>query len=682
MVRPLDRVLAFLKARPGLLAAAIATCVLARWILKPVLDRCGHPAATLDDAYIHFQYARAIADGHPFHFQPGEPASSGGTSMLWPLALAVFYKIGFRGESIVWAAWILSFLAYGALAVETYHLTEKLAGKWHALGASVMVLAFGGFHWFVASGMEVLPFAWAMARTARLASEWAESPEARTPKARRWLVAMAWITALVRPEGAVFALGVGAVLAGFPIDPEGARTLAKTWKERARAAFALAAPAATPLMLKLVTGDAQSTTARVKLLAGSPYQDAVAGTLANVQLFYGKLLNGEVWSAEFLPKAGAPIALGALVAIAASGWRRKKVVRALFVLAIAIGMLIPCTYVTFLWNRLRYLWPFATGWLVGLACMGDLLGDAIASVRPRLRAASLVLTGTFVGLFASHHEWIVDDVANSASGIDRQQVTLGKWAKENLPADVRIGVNDTGAIAYFSDRRTFDVVGLTTQSEGKYWVAGAGSRLEHYERLQRTTPAALPTHFIVYPEWMACEPVLGKMLHEAVVTDSSILGGQAMRVFVARWDLMGSGEAPWTPMPKVADALDVADLESEAEHGYLLLGAHENEQTAYEGESPAGAPVVDGGRTRRVQERFLAKLAPGRPHTMIARVSAEAGRAKIEVKAAGKPAGAKEIEGSAWREITFEIPADAASERTIVDVTSDAALTTFHYWFD
>ena len=43
---------------------------------------------------------------------------------------------------------------------------------------------------------------------------------------------------------------------------------------------------------------------------------------------------------------------------------------------------------------------------------------------------------------------------------------------------------------------------------------------------------------------------------------------------------------------------------------------------------------------------------------------------------AGKPAGAKEIEGSAWREITFEIPADAASERTIVDVTSDAALTT------
>ncbi len=175
----------------------------------------------------------------------------------------------------------------------------------------------------------------------------------------------------------------------------------------------------------------------------------------------------------------------------------------------------------------------------------------------------------------------IDDVAQSASGIDRQQVALGRWAKESLPADARIGLNDTGAIAYFGERRTFDVVGLTTRSEGRYWVAGTGSRLEHYERLQRTSPSELPTHFIVYPEWFGIDALLGAELEEATVTDSTILGGQTMRAHVADYTLLGSGEAPWTSRrpDERADlgcAVDVADLESEAEHGYELLGARDN----------------------------------------------------------------------------------------------------------
>lgn len=50
-------------------------------------------------------------------------------------------------------------------------------------------------------------------------------------------------------------------------------------------------------------------------------------------------------------------------------------------------------------------------------------------------------------------------------------------------------------------RRTFDVVGLTTRSEPRYWAAGAGSRFEHYEHMPR---AELPTHFIVYPGGWPC----------------------------------------------------------------------------------------------------------------------------------------------------------------------------------
>ena len=108
---------------------------------------------------------------------------------------------------------------------------------------------------------------------------------------------------------------------------------------------------------------------------------------------------------------------------------------------------------------------------------------------------------------------------------------------------------------------------------------------------------------------MSCDAVLGKPLHEAVVTDSTILGGQVMRAYEARYDHLGSGELPWTEHGAIVDTLDVADLESEAEHRYELLGARDGEQIAEEGNAPDGRVVVDGGRTHRVRERFVGEAA-------------------------------------------------------------------------
>ncbi|MGH7268842.1 MAG: hypothetical protein ACREJ3_00290, partial [Polyangiaceae bacterium] len=89
----------------------LAVAWLAQRTIATVLAKTGHAAAGLDDAYIHFQYARAIAEGHPFRFQAGAPITSGATSILWPALLAPFWALGARGESIVWVAWALSFLA-------------------------------------------------------------------------------------------------------------------------------------------------------------------------------------------------------------------------------------------------------------------------------------------------------------------------------------------------------------------------------------------------------------------------------------------------------------------------------------------------------------------------------------------------------------------------------------------
>ena len=657
---------------------ALAALVLARTTIARVYAKVGHPGATLDDAYIHFQYARAFAEGHPFRFQSGEPPTSGATSLLWPVLLAPFWLAGFRGEAILWPAWALSFAALGALAYEARAIVRRLAGETAAIGAAAMVLAFPAFTWFAASGMEVLPFAWLLARSVRRASEWAEASGdgERTKERAIELAALAWITTLMRPEGALASLAIAAVLARFPRE--------HTLRSRAFALVALGPLAAQPLFLLAVTGAAKSTTAAVKLLPGNPYYTGAAlrdVLVANARRLAGTLLNGEVYSVEFLPTGGAYAAFAGLAAIAVQGFRTKLRWRAALVIGLALAIFGPCAYVTFLWNRLRYLWPFATGWLIGLACLARLAGDALAAVHSRARVVVPLACGAVVGMLLMRMDWTIEDVAQSASGIDRQQATLGRWAKEALPDDARIGVNDTGAIAYFGDRRTFDVVGLTTRSEGRYWVAGTGSRLEHYERLRATSPASLPTHFIVYPEWFGIEPLLGPQLEEATVLDASILGGKTMRAHLADYSLLGSGEAPWTPLGAIVDTLDVADLESEAEHAYELLGARDAEQIAGYGAAPDGRFLLDGGRTMRTRERFVAHLHAGERTRTVMRIEASV-PTRVQVLVGGREVALFEVEPAAWTEAFFNVPAgDAKGETPIEIVAQGGALTVFHYWF-
>jgi hypothetical protein len=660
----------------GPLVAAVA--FVAYRTIAAVLAKVGHAGATLDDAYIHFQYAKAIVGGHPLRFQAAAPVTSGATSALWPAVLAPFWALGARDDSLMWPAWALSFAALGGLAWEAAALTRRLAGRTAAVGAGAMTIAFGGFVWCAASGMEVVPFAWAIARASRRAVDWAESePGARSGRRFAELVALAWIAALFRPEGAVSALFVAATLAVFPCRA--------TWRERAYSLAAASAVIALPLLLFLVTGSARSNTAVVKLLPGNPYYAGptlVATVTGYAKTLVGSLLNGEAHAAEFIPRGGASLAMAGLAAVGVLGIQRRLRWRAAAVLLIALTMFAPCFYYTFLWNRLRYLWPFATGWLIGLACLARLAGDLAGAIRPRWRVVTGLACGAFVGLFASKLDWVIDDVAQSASGIDRQQVALGRWANENLSPDARIGVNDTGAIAYFGDRVTFDVVGLTSAGEARYWVAGAGSRLEHYERLRATAPESLPTHFIVYPEWLGMNTVLGEPLEEATVTDSTILGGRTMGAYVADWSKLGSGERPWTPIGAgaVLDALDVADLESESDHGYELLGARDGEETAHEGTSPDGAAVVDGGRTQRIDERFTARLPKGIAARGIVRLDGKSGT-RVEVLANQKTIATFSLgDDEDWVERTFDIP-PGSGDPLRLELRTDAPVTTFHYWF-
>jgi hypothetical protein len=348
--------------------------------------------------------------------------------------------------------------------------------------------------------------------------------------------------------------------------------------------------------------------------------------------------------------------------------RRGARVHAACLCLIGMGMLLPTTYETFLVNRLRYLWPFSGPWLLGLAALGELLALPLARLKPRLALLGLAVPGLAGWGFLQLAPISVGDLAQSAAAITNQQVSLGKWAAEQLPPEAKLGVNDAGAIPFFSGRPSFDIVGLTTQGEARYWIAGAGSRFEHYERMPRQD---LPTHFFVYPEWFGIPSLLGDCLAQRRVDGATILGGPLMVACRADYSSFGTGAQSHTfPTAVQVDELDVADLESEASHGYVVGPASSQDNVV-----EVHGNLTDGGRRQRRVEALRLKLTPG--GSLVMRVSA-AERAEGRVSLAGQPAQQVVLEPGDFREIVVGV-GQLSGERDVL-VQWSQPVTVLHYW--
>ena len=643
-----------------LLVFAFVTLGLALWARTTVLSAGqGSLGAPLDDSYIHFQFARSFARFRPFEYVPGLPPVPGATSLLWPALLVPAIWLGASGSGLVALTWVLGFGALFGQASEVYLASRRFL-SWPLAGAAgLLVLSLSANTWFAASAMEVVPLGYVLLRSARRAAEFLEGQRSRSRQ--RELLLLAFAAVLLRPEGALAAL---CVAGAFALSGKAARRLAL---------LAIAAPLLVPIVNALFTGSAAQTTTLAKWLPTNPYYQGrlLGAVLGNVQLFYGTLLDGRQWSWTFIPEGYRFVALTCLPALWLAAERRGARAYAAGLCLVGLGVLIPTTYETFLVNRLRYLWPFSAPWLLGLAALGELLAAPLLRLHRRSSWLGLSVPALAGWGFAKLAPISVDDLAQSAAAITAQQVSLGRWAAEQLPPQATLGVNDAGAITFYSGRRTFDVVGLTTGGEARYWVAGPGSRFEHYERLPR---AELPTHFLVYPEWFAIPNLLGLCLTERSVYGATILGGPVMVACHANYASLGSGAKPELDIGsrRPIDELDVADLESEALHGYVL-GPASTQDNVVQGR----AGVVDGGRARRYGDAFRLRLeARG---LVVVRLSAEQ-ETQVTLSVAGQVVTVTAVPAGELQELAIPLPDRVASGPQDVTFASSPPLTLLHYW--
>jgi arabinofuranosyltransferase len=449
--------------RDDLLVLLAAALPLALLLLRERVI-AGAAGLPLDDAWIHLHFARNLAEGAGFAYNPGVPVA-GSTAPLWTLLLAAGARVA--GASLGMAK---TLGVAGALAAAL--VLRRAALAWGASPSAALVAAValvwsGPFAWGALSGMEVTLAALLVAA-------------ALLALARDHLALTALtggLATLARPEAVVL----------LPF-----LALARRPTPRRLALFAAIVVAALLPFVAFcwaTTGTPFPSTAAAKVEGGllgrlMGLREPARVTWLERPLAFG--LDWLTWLTRTHPLL--PLALAAIVLV----WRRRgralgMVGLVLLAHPLAMAVLAPYRGPGFQEGRYSiHLLP------VALLLLATAWTD-IAPTRGGARAASLggvvYLAVALVTLApaAERYAWGVQN-------INAMQVHLGRWVDAHLPRSATLAVNDIGAIAYFSRRPVIDLMGLVTPEIRPYRRAGEAGVL-------RFVAERCPDFVIVFPTW-------------------------------------------------------------------------------------------------------------------------------------------------------------------------------------
>lgn len=192
-----------------ILAGAALLCAVLFGISR-LYTESGHVAPPQGDSLIFYQYARAMAEGHPYRYQEDAPPTTGSTSHLYPMLLALPYALGAKGDALVTVGFLLNACFYLALVVLVFLSARRmlpssapLAAALAALSGQTMITMFGQTDMGLFTTLAVASFCAALYRRYIL------------------LAVLLILCTVTRPEGAV--LSVLMIVASFMPTARGKR---------------------------------------------------------------------------------------------------------------------------------------------------------------------------------------------------------------------------------------------------------------------------------------------------------------------------------------------------------------------------------------------------------------------------------------------------------------------------
>jgi tetratricopeptide (TPR) repeat protein len=396
----------------------------------------------LDDPWIHLTYARNIAQHHSFSYFPGDGSTGGSTSPLYTLLLALGFHVT-KNEKLL--SYVLGIVFQAAFLAMAALWGRRRFGDAVWAAALVLVLALDPRIAILSvSGMETSLFLFLVA-----AAFWAYA-EARAVLLGVSLGLGVW----TRPDMLILAGVFG--LAALATRWRPARDRAAVTEHApplARAAVVRAAiPFAALVLLYLafnylVSGEFFPNTMQAK---HALYQDSKRHFITHG--FRDAVLASSFWI--LTPLAAAAIA------VELWRWVRRRRVERLAECGWAMGLLLAYVlFVPFAHRFSRYLVPVLPAIAVlALALIHDLSNrSAWRSPRGAIMAAVLVAV---VGTGLVQIPGTAEDYRYWCAYHYRRHERCGRWIHEHTAPTAVVATHDVGAIAYYSERRVIDTVGL------------------------------------------------------------------------------------------------------------------------------------------------------------------------------------------------------------------------------
>jgi hypothetical protein len=404
--------------------------------------------ALQDDAYISFVYARNFARGHGLVYNAGQPAVEGYTNFLWTWTTGLALRAGLSAEDFVQRFGLASALA---AVIFTWLLARRLGvGPLLCSSAALLPAAMAPFVMEAVGGLETHLFTALL--LAGLWLRWA-------PKGR-WMLQIGaglslGLASWTRPEGLPFfvLLEFLCLLPGLrlkPVDRGGllARVL--------------------PFMI-LVGGHLLWRHATYGGWLPNTFHAKVGGGL-------DAWIRGAQYVVHGISDFGILLFLLPYAVVWRSRWERPVLVTlgfsSAFVLyVIAIGGDFKPT--------LRYLLPVLPLWAILAAKSIQWIVEQLpAATRPQLAGALLMSLHAglgFLPLLSS--AWPEERVKRN-----RELQAVGEHLHQALPEDAWIAVSNAGAIPYFSDRRTLDMLGLNDAHIAHQPITDLAPNMSGHER--------------------------------------------------------------------------------------------------------------------------------------------------------------------------------------------------------
>jgi hypothetical protein len=522
------------------------------WSELSIAGTYGFP---LDDSWIHAQFARNLALGNGFSYNPGVPVS-GSTAPLWTLLTAAGYLV--TGDPVL-ATKVMGVLFLGLTVFFMYTLVRAISNDpKEALFAAILAGTLPRLVWASLSGMEV-----SLAVMLSLAGVAAHVLYSNAGDRRQYFSTLLFgLAALARPECTVFFVAAMLDRALAATFIRWREVAAKDWIVPVLIHICVFFMVIAPFLIfsrKFGIGFLPNT-AYAKALLWDKGLIAALATGSKVELIRSFTTNPFDYFMSFLHEGlnnnpvlfmFAGVGFFRLIFQAPYGensqYRSFIIPLAVVLFPLAIGVVVPFGQANY--QEGRYIAPVAPLMLVvgvvGIYAAAGYAARVFSEAKFLGRPARLVLERSIVlllVLFAlasqTRNVWYRAQVyGKEVSNIEEMQVSIGKWIGLNLPADALLALNDVGAITYFSQRRVLDTVGLISPEVLDY--RRRGERLE--DAAFRFLRARRPDYAVLFPNWypdIVRRGELAEPIHRVVLDENVICGGKEMVVYRMHWDAL------------------------------------------------------------------------------------------------------------------------------------------------